>query len=378
MPKTIAHKPSSLAMNTDRAFIDCLRHQGVLSRAAIASQTGISKPTISESAQRLLARQVIVECHKKDTKSSKRPSVLYEINKQRGASLAIVLDDVSIQLTLSDLQGNECQSRHLTYSEGRTSAEYTKDLLTAIKGIMINTTPPLLSIGLSVADPIHPKDGSVVRMPNSPFPVAQDIHFIQQLEDAFHCSVVIDNDVNWATLFEREITQLDNFIYVFLGRGIGCGLFFERKLIRGHNGMAGEIGYVTLKNGKHLLESCYQGTTINNALLKPGNIDRQLIEEITEAIRLTCQITHPETLILGGPIAVDPANYFAIAAQLNIALPNISIQLSQAPDNASLAGAAIGAHQLALLSLGLIDEDNNIAQLGFYRLYEHNTVAKLD
>ena len=142
--------------------------------------------------------------------------------------------------------------------------------------------------------------------------------------------------------------------------------------------MAGEIGYVTLKNGKHLLESCYQGTTINNALLKPGNIDRQLIEEITEAIRLTCQITHPETLILGGPIAVDPANYFAIAAQLNIALPNISIQLSQAPDNASLAGAAIGAHQLALLSLGLIDEDNNIAQLGFYRLYEHNTVAKLD
>jgi predicted NBD/HSP70 family sugar kinase len=367
VPKPTDHKPSSLAVNTDRAFINCLLDHGALSRASIATMTGISKPTVSESTQRLLARQVITECKAKDTQSAKRPSILYELNKQRGGSLAIALDDVSTQFCLWDLQGNERLTRYLPYPKNRKATTYINDLLNAITMLIQESGLPVLAIGLSIADPIHPKDGSVIKMPNSPFPVAQEIDFIKQLVDVFQCSVVIDNDVNWATLSEQKTTQMDNFIYVFLGRGIGCGLFFEHSLIRGHNGMAGEIGYVTLSNGKNLLEDIYKDSFINNVFKKPPQIEKQHLNSIAEAIRIISQVTHPKTLVLGGQLITQPTFYHALTQILSEALPATNIKISQAPDNASIVGAADGAYKLALLSLGLID-DQCRSQFGFHTI----------
>ncbi|NLQ18761.1 ROK family protein [Marinomonas sp. M1K-6] len=369
MPTPIAHKPSSLAINTDRAFIGCLLEHKALSRAAIASLTGISKPTVSESAQRLLARQVIVECTSKDTQSSKRPSVLYELNRQRGASLAIGLDDVSTQLCLWDLQGNERLSRHLLYPEKRSAATYIKDLLNAIRELIETAKLPLLSIGLSIADPIHPKDGTVVKMPNSPFPVAQEIDFIKQLETVFQCSVVIDNDVNWATLSEQKTSELNNFIYVFLGRGIGCGLFFEHTLIRGHNGMAGEIGYVTLHTGKTLLEGIYDDSFYENTLKQPAQIPSSHMSLIAQAIQSTAQITHPEAIVLGGPLANNPLLQSYMVKALAQTLPSSVVCMSQAPDNAPLYGAAQAAHVLMLVSLGIVNAEEGCAQFGFHKIH---------
>ena len=100
------HKPSSLALKTDRQFFRCLRNEGALSRASIASLTGISKPTVSESANRLLDKKLIVESSLKDATSSKRPSVLYEVNRALGCYLSIALEENTSQVQLSDFQGN--------------------------------------------------------------------------------------------------------------------------------------------------------------------------------------------------------------------------------------------------------------------------------
>ncbi|MCC4273837.1 ROK family transcriptional regulator [Marinomonas communis] len=368
MPKHSAHKPSSLAVNTDRAFVACLREHRALSRAAIATKTGISKPTVSESAQRLLSRELISECAVKDTQTSKRPAVLYEVNKDRGISIAIVLEENRSQLCATDLQGNVRQLESKEFSRGRTVEQFEYDLVDFIRYTVEQISLPLLSIGVSIADPVHPKTGRVVPMPHSPFPTAQQINFVELLTTEFQCSLTIDNDVNWATLHEQQTTGFNNFLYVFLGRGIGCGLYFDQTLIRGHNGMAGEIGYLTLNNEKNLLESVYTEAFFESAKNQPEHVHQNDVVNIIKALRSVCEVTAPQSIILGGELTQNERFSETLITQAKSLLPNTTIKTSHSPEAASLHGTAHAAHELALISLGLLDEQSASSYLGFYSM----------
>ena len=368
MPKHSAHKPSSLAVNTDRAFVACLREHRALSRAAIATQTGISKPTVSESAQRLLARKLISECALKDTQTSKRPAVLYEVNKDRGISIAIVLEENRSQICATDLQGNVCQLESKEFPKGRTVKQFKDDLVDFIRYTIEQISLPLLAIGVSIADPVHPKTGRVVPMPHSPFPTAQQINFFELLTAEFQCSLTIDNDVNWATLHEQQMTGFDNFLYVFLGRGIGCGLYFDQTLIRGHNGMAGEIGYLTLSNGTNLLKSVYTEHFYQQVKADQPHVGLESIRFITQALHSTCEVCAPETIILGGELSAIEAFLQPLTIELQAQLDQLSVLQSEVPEYAPLLGSAQAAHELALVSLDLVDEQMAALRLGFYTL----------
>lgn len=370
MSKPSAHQPSSLAVNTDRAFVACLLAQGPLSRAAIASQTGISKPTISESAQRLLSKNLIVVCQKKDTQSSKRPALLYELNKNRGVSISLALEETSTQLSVTDFQGNQRYITQVDYDKGRTVERYCTDLIELIGDTLKQLDLPLLAIGVSIADPVDPSSGAIVAMANSPFPTAQHIDFVSLLTQEFACSVTIDNDVNWATLYEQQTTSSHNFLYLFIGRGIGCGLYFDGTLIRGHNGMAGEIGYMLLPTGGNLLESVYTESFYQQALHTPNTLADKSLELITQTLSVTCSVVAPEKLVLGGLLSTHQPFVDLLSTSLAKALPDVPILLSHEPQQASLKGAAQAAHQLGQLSLGILAEANSTTRLGFFTLQE--------
>src|SRR5690606_25451483 len=59
--------------------------------------------------------------------------------------------------------------------------------------------------------------------------------------------VIIENDVNLAAITEREegaARGLDDFVLVWVARGIGMAVLLGGRLHRGHSGSAGEIGYL--------------------------------------------------------------------------------------------------------------------------------------
>lgn len=60
---------------------------------------------------------------------------------------------------------------------------------------------------------------------------------------------VLTNDANAAAVGEMlygAAQGLENFIFITLGTGLGCGMVANGKLIIGHNGHAGEIGHTTV------------------------------------------------------------------------------------------------------------------------------------
>jgi predicted NBD/HSP70 family sugar kinase len=61
------------------------------------------------------------------------------------------------------------------------------------------------------------------------------------------CPSVVDNDVNIMAIGERHggvARSVDDFLFVKIGTGIGCGIYLDGSVYRGTDGCAGDIGHI--------------------------------------------------------------------------------------------------------------------------------------
>lgn len=105
----------------------------------------------------------------------------------------------------------------------------------------------LAGIGIGVPGIINLADGTVRQSPNLPgwsdFPVRDDIERLLQTH------VVLENDANAAALGEKWVgagRDVDSLCMVTLGTGIGGGLILDGRIWHGQEGMAGELGHMTI------------------------------------------------------------------------------------------------------------------------------------
>ncbi|GCB51668.1 ROK family protein [Streptomyces sp. NL15-2K] len=70
---------------------------------------------------------------------------------------------------------------------------------------------------------------------------------VTTLRDALGCPVAVENDANLAALGEqwRGVGgSADEMVFVLLGERLGAGIITGGRLLRGHRGAAGEIGFI--------------------------------------------------------------------------------------------------------------------------------------
>lgn len=109
-----------------------------------------------------------------------------------------------------------------------------------------DTTVALAGIGISSPGPVDPVTGVIVEPPNLG-PDFRDVPIAAEMRDAFGLPAYLDRDTNVAALGERAFGAaigIDDFIYLTVSTGVGGGVVTEGKLLRGANGLAGELGHV--------------------------------------------------------------------------------------------------------------------------------------
>ncbi|MFH1050827.1 MAG: ROK family protein [bacterium] len=129
-----------------------------------------------------------------------------------------------------------------------TSEGPTANLMQIKKSIfeMINKFPSIQSIGIGVPGIID-KSGVLNVSPNLPEWHGINIH--DELKKDFNLTIAVDNDANAAAIAEMETgagKDTENFIYITLGTGIGGALIINKKIYRGCEGGAGEIGHTII------------------------------------------------------------------------------------------------------------------------------------
>ena len=81
-----------------------------------------------------------------------------------------------------------------------------------------------------------------------------NVDIVSIFNKRFGCEAILTNDANAAALGEKSFglaKDMDDFVVVTLGTGLGSGIFSGGKLLYGHDGFAGEMGHISIDyNGR--------------------------------------------------------------------------------------------------------------------------------
>ncbi len=106
----------------------------------------------------------------------------------------------------------------------------------------------ITSIGVAAPGPVNPKAGVVYNAPN--IAALRYFPLVEYLEDKTNVPVCLDNDANLAAVGEWKAGAAighDHLIYLTVSTGIGGGIISDGLLMHGVNGLAAEVGHVTVK-----------------------------------------------------------------------------------------------------------------------------------
>jgi glucokinase len=124
------------------------------------------------------------------------------------------------------------------------------NLLKAIKSLLEEVGIAYQLVGIGIGAPsCNERDGTIEGAANLPFQKPYPI--VRMLEDASSVPVWLTKDGNAALLGERRFgiaRNIDNFILLTLGTGLGCAIMMNGRLIKGGSGMAGETGHIRVAN----------------------------------------------------------------------------------------------------------------------------------
>ena len=108
------------------------------------------------------------------------------------------------------------------------------------------TLKQIAGLGIGAPGAVNTVDGRVIFAPNLDW---KDVPLKADLEKQLGLPVFVQNDckLNALGVFEAEFkSKPRNLIGIFLGTGIGAGIFIDGRPYSGLNGSAGEIGHMVL------------------------------------------------------------------------------------------------------------------------------------
>lgn len=166
----------------------------------------------------------------------------------------------NVKLALVDLNGKIVYS-NTTPTRADLGYEHSiTNIQNAIEELMKETNTnkdTIEAIGFGFPGQIDYQNGVVRLLPNMPGWV--DVPVAKIMQDKFGITTKLDNDVRVATLGELKYGAgkgCENLVCITVGTGIGSGLVFNGKLIRGAKNAAGEIGHIKLTMGDGPICGC--------------------------------------------------------------------------------------------------------------------------
>lgn len=239
--------PELVRALTDERVLHALMEQRRLTRAELAALIGISKPTAGESVRRLTEAGLIADTGERTPGGRGRGRVgsYYALAADVGVALAVSIAPEGVVAEAVDAYGDVVGRSEREISRPARPAQVTAAVRSAAAevGAAVAVAPRLAVV--SAADPVDRTTGQLVHLPGSPFLVG-DLDPVEALAPHVTGPIVVDNDVNWAAQAEamRTGASLDDFAYLYLGEGLGCGIVSDGAVRRGATGLAGEIAHV--------------------------------------------------------------------------------------------------------------------------------------
>jgi glucokinase len=124
--------------------------------------------------------------------------------------------------------------------------------IAALRGVRddlagLSQAPPV-GVGISAPGPLDPRGGVILDPPNLG-PTFHDIPLAARIGDALGLPVALDRDTQVAALAEGRFgaaAGCEDFLYLTVSTGVGGAIVSGGRLLRGPDGMAGELGHLVI------------------------------------------------------------------------------------------------------------------------------------
>ncbi len=223
-------------------------NQAPLSRSQLAGKTGLNKSTISSLVEDLLDRRLVHETGISSAGKG-RPSTMLEIDPQAGVVVAVELGVDFVGTAIVDFKGSILW-RKVDPADPAASQEKTlgQTMVLIEEGIQLCRQQHQRILGLSFSMPgtVDLEQGILIFAPNLNW---HNVQLRKIFSTYTGLPVFIENDANAAAVAEHlfgAARNLHDFLFVFVGVGLGSGLFLNDRLYRGKGGYAGEIGHTPI------------------------------------------------------------------------------------------------------------------------------------
>ena len=103
------------------------------------------------------------------------------------------------------------------------------------------------AIGIAAPGPLNPRTGVILNTPN--IDAWDNFPIVEKLESYFKIPVYLGNDANLAALGEWYYGAgrgHNHLLYLTISTGIGGGVISDGRLLEGENGLAAELGHITI------------------------------------------------------------------------------------------------------------------------------------
>jgi len=355
--------------------LELIRRGRAATRGDVLDMTGMSRMTVAQRIDALLAADLLVEGESTLATGGRRPRRL-AFNVTHSRVVVATVDTTHTRTALTDLDGRILADDPMDVAVASGPASTLHAIAESTKRLLAGANlglDALSGLGVSVPGPIDPESGRPSQPPIMPgwdaYPIAE------HLQSEFpNVPVLTANDADAAALGEHAVgyPQARALCLVKVSTGIGTGIVIDGQTYRGADGGAGDIGHVRLGDhpdavcqcGAHgCLAAVASGRAVAQELtalgvpatsgrdvgelLAAGNVDAARLTQqagrlIGEVIATVVCVLNPGVVLIGGALASAPLIAGMRETLYGLSLPratrHLTLQLGSLGEDAALVG----------------------------------------
>jgi predicted NBD/HSP70 family sugar kinase len=311
---------TDLRRRNSQAVLAALLDAGPLEGVALMAATGLSRPTVHEICDDLIARGLAVEQPpSRGSGPGRRPRV-YALRADAAQVIGVDMGETTVRVAVADLRGDVVGEATAAFDDPRMAADRrlvrVRDTVAdALRSAGV-APAEVRAAALGVPAPVS-ADGRVVAV-DAYLPGLARVD-LRTVLAPLRVAPIVENDADLAVLAERwrgAAVGCADAVLLLAGERLGAGICVGGRLVRGRSGGAGEMGFLHLVTGVGTPDGIGRLLRRATGLAAPdafaeaarrepaalGALDA-VSERVGRVLAILATLLDPQVIVLGGAVA---------------------------------------------------------------------------
>jgi predicted NBD/HSP70 family sugar kinase len=240
-----------------QSLLRALFIHGAATQQFLTRTSHLGRSSVSDALQNLVDREIVAQAGLKSSGVG-RPATLYEIGQSAAFAVGLSVDQDHSTVCIVDSHKNIVDRQTLALAGrriGENPREGARLVAAAIRQCIDASSFAERTIGIGVALPglVNTDEGLWIHdLWHNTF---QPIRFQELMFAELSIPVLLEDKAratSLAHMADYETLHDGHAIVLYLGEGVGSSIIRDGVLLRGANGVAGEIGHISARGASHL------------------------------------------------------------------------------------------------------------------------------